>query len=208
MRYFLAGGILIVGLIAGFFLGRMSVVLNEKTDEVTGGFITETVYDTIIKTETLQIQKEPKQSDTLENIANTVIEEPDTLIAEVVEDTTEMENDLSIKREKLIDSRWMKVIVLEEKEEKDSLIKDMLGIHDKMPDQLLVEFWESPLSFSGYKLSKSKLILYDMPAALEYKLYRTEKTYYLSTESMYYLLKETEEFLPYKEVKKEVVFND
>ena len=83
-----------------------------------------------------------------------------------------LNEDLSIRREKLVQKMWLNVYVLAEYENKDSLLKEALGINETMPSKLLVEFWESPLNFSGYKLSKAKLILYGMPSGLEYKLYR------------------------------------
>ena len=66
---------------------------------------------------------------------------------------------------------WMglfnKILGSKVKEEKDSVVKDLLGIEETQPTKLMVEFWESPLHFSGYKLSKSKLfsffLMYEFP---------------------------------------------
>jgi hypothetical protein len=84
----------------------------------------------------------------------------------------------------------------------------MMGIENKLPSKILVEYWESPLQFFGYKFSRNKLVLYGLPIETSYEIYRKSKKYYISTENIYYSIAETEEFLPYLEVKKSTVFND
>ena len=194
---------MVVGLVTGFFLGRISVPEEKTYEDPTDGIITQTVYDTIVKTKKIEVPVEVA-IDTLETVSDTVV--TDT-ISDQIQPPDSLYEDLPIRTEKLIASKWLKVNVLEEEEE-DSLVNEMMGFENKKLTKMLVEFWESPLNFSGYKLSKSKLVLYDLPANLEYKLYRKNETYYLATSSIYYVLRESEEFLPYKEVAKEVVFND
>ena len=209
MRYIAAASILLIGLGIGFFIGQYTAEFNSGESDTENDYITETITDTIIKTKTVKVEvpvTETENTDTSQ--VDTVQYNSDSLDTELVEVEDTTYEDLSIRTEKLIGSKWLKVNVVEETEDKDTLIKEMLGIHNKLPSKLLVEFWQSPLNFSGYKLSRSKLILYDMPVELDYSLYRNKENYYLRAQTVYYSLKETEEFLPYKEVNKEVVFND
>lgn len=205
MKWMLPIGLLIVGLIAGYAIG-ISVAHSEEDElEPETEYITETVVDTVTQIETVKIPIIEEQVDSTNEFSDTLFSALDSAATGFEIDTVE---DLSIRTERMIGQKKLTVNVLAEFEEKDSLIKSMLGIKDKMPKTILVEFWESPLNFSGYKLSRSKLVMYGMPIGLEYKLYRRKGDYFLSAQSFYYSLKETEEFLPYLEVSKEVVFND
>jgi hypothetical protein len=206
MKYVAWVGLFAAGLTVGYLVGVNNVPEPDETPVSTTEFIKETVVDTIIQTETVEVPVKEDESDTLSEEIDTSLSITDTLILIEDIDTTASEEDIKIRTEKMVGYRWLTVDVLEQSTEKDSLIKEMLDINDKMPTRLKVEFWESPLNFSGYKLSRSKLVLYGMPSQLEYKLYRRLDKYYLSTQSFYYSLKETEEFLPYLEVSKEEVF--
>lgn len=208
MKYAVWIGLFAAGLTVGYLIGTGAVPGQKDSEVSTTEFIKETVHDTIVQTETVKIQVENSDSDSSEIEVDTLINLSDTLV--VIEDVIDSSaaEDISIRTEKMVGYRWLTVNVLEAEVEKDSLIKEMLDIKDKMPGRLKVEFWESPLNFSGYKLSRSKLILYGMPSQLEYKLFRRVDKYFLSAQSFYYSLKETEEFLPYLEVSKEEVFND
>lgn len=204
MKYLLGIGIFISGLTIGYIVGGYSVEDTSSEGEIKTKFITEMVHDTIVETKTIKVPMENDESDS----SLVIIDSTDILIDSliVVEDT--LDDGLSIKREMLIRTTWISITDLKVEEEKDSVVKDLLGIEETHPSKLMVEFWESPLHFSGYKLSKSKLVMYGMPAQYEYLLYRTPDRYFLFSQNFYYSLKETEEFLPYLEVEKEEVFND
>lgn len=206
MKYAAGIGLLVIGIGVGYVIGiqTSNPSLDESEPETT--LITETVTDTIIQTEIKEVPVEIEEIDTSEVISDSLQSINDSLLHTVGVDSNS--TDLSIRTEKMTAKKWLKVYVLAEYEDKDSLIKEALGINETMPSKILVEFWESPLNFSGYKLSKAKLILYGMPSGLEYKLYRKQDKYFLSTQTFYYSLRETEEFLPYLEVSKETVFDD
>ena len=206
MKYAAGIGLLVIGLGTGYYIGIQSSdpVVDESEPETT--LITETITDTIIHTEIKEVPVETVELDSLELISDSLAAINDSLLLLVGVDSAS--DNLSIRTEKLTAKKWLNVRVLAEYEDKDSLIKEALGIVETMPSKILVEFWESPLHFSGYKLSKSKLILYGMPSGLEYNLYRKRDKYFLSTQTFYYSLRETEEFLPYLEVSKDVVFDD
>lgn len=210
MKYLLWSGILLGGIIIGFFIGRS---VNEEKPEVTitkeqpTEFITEYIRDTVVQKERVEV---PVLNDTIvenDSIADSVFYSPDTVNIAEVPDTT-LGDDLTIRREKVIKKITLPVIYLSEPEEKDTLIKEMLGIEEKPVKSVVVEFWESPLNFSGYKLSRKKLVVYGLSPQHDYSFYRKENDYYLSDQKVYYQLKQTQDFLKYVEVSKDVVFND
>jgi len=74
------------------------------------------------------------------------------------------------------------------------LLKSAIDVNDIDKKYINVEFWESPINFSGYKLSKSKLIIYGLSPQLDYQIYKRNESYYLIFHSITYELFETEEF--------------
>lgn len=133
----------------------------------------------------------------------------------IEEDTLSLSNtdstniDVSISTEKLVHSVQYPIIFLaEEIAEGDSSMAEMLGIDEVQSKSMFVEFWESPLNFEGYKLSKKKLVVYGLSPQFDYKVYKEGESYFLSYQNVYYKMKETQDFLPFTQVPKQEVFND
>ena len=206
MKYLVGVGLLLLGGLIGYLTGVNTCKESDVSATPITEVITETIHDTIIQKETINISVDSPPVDSSVIKVDTLGVNVDSLARDNFEDT--LNDNLSISTEVLENSIWLDIEVIQDFEEKDSLIKDLMGISDVMPTTIIVEFWRSPLNFSGYKLSRSKLVIYGMPPHLEYRLYRKKSNYYLSTEDVYYALKETEEFSSYVEVPKETVFND
>ena len=88
------------------------------------------------------------------------------------------------------------------------MIKGSLDINEINNETLVVEFWESPINYSGYKLSKYQLIVYGLSPQFEYKVYKKGSLYYLNFQSIYYEMIETTQFLPYLLIDESKVLND
>jgi len=202
MKYLISIGLLGVGLVIGYFIGS-GFSAKEVTENTTTEYITEFVHDTVVETQLVNVPEEVEIDTT--STLDTLDLIDTTFIAEVV-DTLINEDDISINREVLKKSAWIKVEVLEENEMQDSLLSEMMNLTQQLPDQILIEFWESPLGYSGYKLNRNKLILYGMPEQTNYRIYRKKNQYYFSTENIFYSIRETEDFLPYLEVEKSELF--
>lgn len=202
MKYLISIGLLGVGLVIGYFIGS-GFSAKEVTENTTTEYITEFVHDTVVETQLVNVPEEVEIDTT--STLDTLDLIDTTFIAEVV-DTLINEDDISINREVLKKSAWIKVEVLEENEMQDSLLSEMMNLKQQLPDQILIEFWESPLGYSGYKLNRNKLILYGMPEQTNYRIYRKKNQYYFSTENIFYSIRETEDFLPYLEVEKSELF--
>lgn len=201
MKYVIGIGLLLLGLVVGYLFG-LNREAAEVTENTTTEYITEVVHDTIVETKVVPVE-EPIVEDS-EEINDTLLLS-DTLEISYIADTIIDDEYLSINREVLKKSAWIKVEVIEE-QQTDSLLAEMMNVNTQLPDQILIEFWESPLDYSGYKLNRNKLILYGMPEQMNYRVYRKFDRYYFSTENIFYSIKETEEFLPYLEVEKSEIF--
>lgn len=210
MKYLIITGIFALGISLGYVVGT-----QQTPEEATPVAINDldTGQAEIIEEESENDREKPAAETTLDSLELVV----DTTNYEIADSLMMVEytmidsmnsEDLSISREKLIRGVRLPIIYLALAEEKDSAIKESLGIEEVQAKTIFVEFWESPLNFEGYKLSKKKLIVYGMSPQFDYKLYKRENDYYFAFQNVYYKMKETQDFLPFSEVAKSEVFND
>ena len=210
MKYLSGLLILVAGLSIGFFVGRSFDKERVADIPVEKEYVTKYIRDTVVQTEKEHVPVALQESDTSVAHADTLTEsEQDSLLVILGRsDTTENGEYIPIRRERLVSEKTIPIIYLTEPDLKDTTIKDLLGIDTKVPHSISMEFWESPLNYSGYKFSGSKLIIYGMSPQLEYKLYKRSKKYFLGAQEVFYRITETADFLKYQEVSRDVVFND
>ncbi len=209
MKYLIAIGLLALGLVAGFFWGKSTIEKPVLTDNSPQEIDTQVIRDTIVETQFVEIPAEENLNDTSLNKLDTSNVLSDSLLTEVLfVDTNLVDDDININREKLLQTIKIPISYLITEVDNDTTIKDLMGIEDSHPRYIFVEFWQSPLNFEGYKLSKSKLVIYGLSTQFDYQFYRKSNKSYLAYQDIYYLMEETQEFLPYLQVEKGEVFND
>ncbi|NOQ75877.1 MAG: hypothetical protein GQ574_27980 [Crocinitomix sp.] len=210
MKYLIFIGLFAAGGVTGYFVGANQSYNEVEIPSNETELITEFIYDTIIEQERIEVP-------VYRNPADTVNEEVDTLNATLLLDTlknnilprdTTSDEGLNIKRDEQVATKRIPIIYLKSSIEKDSIIKDLLGIKENLPTEMVAQFWSSPLNFSGYKLSKNSLILYGLSEQYDYTVYHKDETYYLTNEAVFYVLRETQQFLSYSEVDQASVLND
>jgi len=192
-----------VGLAIGYAVGVNSGKVSKGEHFITDSIpsVSTIVYDTIIKTRIVEVEKKTvlkSETDTLavDSLDQKKVIVTDTLKINVqeVKDSVTDEN-LSIVADVRLKLINLPVIhVLSNVDDSDSLLKSAIDINDIDNKYINVEFWESPINFSGYKLSKSKLIIYGLSPQLDYQIYKRNESYYLIFHSITYELFETEEF--------------
>jgi len=111
---------------------------------------------------------------------------------------------LEIKKEELIAKIKLPIVNMVQAKaatKADSSIANLADIkqNNSQRDFLDVEFWDSPINYSGYKFSNKKLVLY----GLDYfenqgKLYQTEKGLVFDYLKKYYPISETLEYKRYQ----------
>ena len=211
MKYLIVTGIFILGVSLGYVVGTQSAV-----DSTSNALVAEENLDTsgeVVHDKNGNYDKPAAEtnleatelaSDSLSYILN------DSGIVEIdLSDTSNYDDgDLSISREKMIKTVKLPITYLSEEPQKDTSMQELLGIDELQAKSLFVEFWESPLNFEGYKLSKKKIVVYGLSPQFDYKIYKNEGNYYFAYHDVYYKMKETQDFLPFAEVSKSEVFND
>ncbi len=214
MKYLAFFGLLAIGLLIGYLVGVRQV--DTPFDEVsdTTELNTEREEGTPRnKPKEKPVENEIEVDDSLQySIEADSLwdweEELDTLSERILPRDTTADEELNIKRDRMITSRRMPIVYLEEAAEKDSVIKDLLGIKENRPKDMIIQFWESPLGYSGYKLSRNTLLLYGLSEQFKYTVYFKGNNHYLATKELFYVLKETSDFVSFKSADRNTILND
>jgi len=214
MKYLAFFGLLAIGLLIGYLVGVRQV--DTPFDEVsdTTELNTEREEGTPRnKPKEKPVENEIEVDDSLQySIEADSLwdweEELDTLSERILPRDTTADEELNIKRDRMITSRRMPIVYLEEAAEKDSVIKDLLGIKENRPKDMIIQFWESPLGYSGYKLSRNTLVLYGLSEQFKYTVYFKGNNHYLATKELFYVLKETSDFVSFKSADRNTILND
>lgn len=203
MKILIPFSLLVIGLAIGYAVGINTTEIVKETYTLSDSISVKPkiIHDTIVKTKIVEVEKQvmvKAEVDTLIedslDLDSVFVDTIDRHVTESFKDTVKEEN-LNI----LSDNR-LKIIKMSVKHldgdvnESDSLLKSTIDISAIDNKFINVEFWESPIGFSGYKLSKSKLIVYGLSPQLEYQIYKRKRIYFLSFHSITYEMFETEEF--------------
>jgi len=83
----------------------------------------------------------------------------------------------------------------------DSMIAAMSNVNEEQdPHYYRIEFWQSPLNFKGYKMSKGKIILYGINSNTDTRLVKWDDGYYLMTNQVVYKVEYTDDYKPFEKV--------
>lgn len=83
----------------------------------------------------------------------------------------------------------------------DSTIAAMSNVSDEQdPRYYRIEFWQSPLNFKGYKMSRGKIILYGINSNTDMRLVKWSDGYYLMSNQAVYKMEYTDDYKPFEKV--------
>jgi hypothetical protein len=92
---------------------------------------------------------------------------------------------------------YVKVLAQPEKSRKDSLLASLAGV--STPDDkefFMIEFWKTPLNSKGYKMTRSRLLIYGFNEGKDLQLVKDADKYYLKNNNIIYSLSYSAEFRP------------
>ena len=121
-----------------------------------------------------------------------------------------LEDEVRVKRDRLLGTIGFTLPTLESSRagsESTRTLDSLLGGRHQPFRSLLVEFWESPLNFTGYKMGKNSLILYGLDQIESVSLQMHEETIYLKYYGIYFPLVLTSDFLPLTAVEDTLLIN-
>ena len=104
------------------------------------------------------------------------------------------EEPIVVKRDELIASYDLKLILASESnsDRQDSLINLLQG--GSPVEWFRLDLFRSPLNFTGYKMTGSKIIVYGLGPDVKFKLYKYRSAYYLKADQKIYRLVENDDY--------------
>ena len=108
-------------------------------------------------------------------------------------------SDVVVYRDKMIFSKYFNVTGLSQVSKNKIGLLDSLLMNDvqkRSKDMLLVEFWQSPVNYRGYKLSENKLIIFGIDDHESTSIEIINKEIYIFYQNRYYLLEYTNDYKP------------
>ena len=110
--------------------------------------------------------------------------------------------DIIVKRDELIESRVLKLIVVNRNAAKgktDSLISVFQGSSSQSPEYR-IEFWRSPINYRGFKFIRNAIVTFGLDPNESSRLFLLDDTIYLKHGISVYRLFTTEKFEPFSKV--------
>lgn len=155
-----------------------------------------------VKTEETKTQKEStgsKADSKKENATNTKNESP--ISFNDINDSSYINSDnYQVLKEELISVKNIYVKTLtpvEKTSATDSLAATLAGVNNPADEEFfMIEFWKTPLNSKGYKMTRSRLLIYGFPENTDLALVKKNDSYYLRNNSLIYKLNYSSEFKP------------
>jgi len=208
---------LILGLLVGFIVG--GVVVSRQYDRMLFSFFKVKENEPLIEKDTLKSINEKKASVKVEVKSENEIVTNNKLTNEPNIDTTHQDSvlqnavsqsdeEIVIKKDILVKTIKLNIFnsISAEKQRKGNYL-DSLLIDDHYSNKTLeimnVEFWQSPVNYKGYKMSRQKLVLFGLDPLENLKLKLIDGFMYLKYGNKYYKFGYTDEFLPLQIVLRE-----
>jgi len=110
------------------------------------------------------------------------------------------DDDINLAVDKLISSREIKLISLNDLSANDTLAQRMAGVSTRESDSYILEFWRTPLNSKGYRFMKNKIMLYGFMDHSNILLYGLQGKYYIKSFEVVYELQNTPDFMPFVKV--------
>lgn len=197
---------------AGFFIFKIDDYIGKlelfKSSPDTVKVITESKEnkkkDVVFK----QFQKNPQK-----NAADSSRTTPDSLVVNVRDSlyndsvlsfSQNNPDDIVVKKDELLSVKNIDVVnySIENKNPKDSVLEKESGIKtDNLLSAFKVEFWQSPINYKGYKMSKNKLVLFGISQDEQLKIYKVDDAFYMKHLQNVYRLDFTNDFRQFESVK-------
>ncbi len=123
------------------------------------------------------------------------------------------QDDVVVRKDELLSIKTVEVINLNpvtNRATKDSLIQKVSGVIDDKNNSkqfFNIEFWQSPLNYKGYKMSKYKMVLYGILLADVFKVYKLDDIIYLKNSGLVYQLDYAADFKQYERITDETIIN-
>ena len=120
--------------------------------------------------------------------------------------TARINENFIVRKDELLDAKNYEVINLQQNESAnpaDSLLEKISGIKDTKKSILAsfkVEYWQSPINYKGYKMTKNKIVLFGIKPEDNLKLFHLDDDIFMKHNQNYYKLYFTDEYKQFEKV--------
>lgn len=136
-----------------------------------------------------------------------VMAEADSLLKDTSssKDQSATEN-FVVRKDEMLGSRNFEVTNLQQSDAgnpSDSLLEKVSGIKEGKKNVVAafkVEFWQSPINYKGYKMTKNKIILFGINSDDNIKLFHSDDAIFLKQNQNYFKLYFTDDFKQFEKV--------
>ena len=137
-----------------------------------------------------------------------VMAEADSLLKDtssVIQNQNTNENFI-VRKDELLDSKNFEVVNFQNNNEtinpSDSLLEKVSGIKDKKKtaSSIKIEFWQSPINYKGYKMTKNKIVLFGINSDENIKLFHLDDVIFMKNNQNYYKLYFTDDFKQFEKI--------
>lgn len=164
---------IILGIGIGAIAPSLIIVwLNQKPERVDG--------QTTEQIDTVYIESEPEVQ--IERVVEKVsVPANDTIMLLTNINQNVDSGDYVVLRDKLLISRSITIVQKNKPEQSNpsDVLADRISSDNFFSDKIIVEFWESPIDYQGYRLNKSKLILFGINPNDYFELSNAQEGYLL-----------------------------
>lgn len=103
-------------------------------------------------------------------------------------------NEIVVRTNELLGEKVVALVNLDGTKAIDSIRSKEAGIKEDPGKSVTIEFWQSPLNYKGYTLSRSRLVLFGFTTDESVSLYRMDNTLFMKTNGGVFRLENTADF--------------
>lgn len=132
-----------------------------------------------------------------------VIAEADSLLKDsIVSFENHNTEPFIVRKDELLSTQTIMVANLQPADNADTVLEKMSGIKNQKGaiTSFKVEFWQSPINYRGYKMSKNKIVLFGIDPNDEIKILHLEEEIFMKKNQTFYKLSFTDEFRQFEKV--------
>jgi hypothetical protein len=114
-----------------------------------------------------------------------------------------LSDEITVRSEKLLGEVYAEIIGLEDHNNQndslsypDSLYQEVSDIRTNERTKYKIQFWESPVNYSGYKMANNNVVVYGLEPADSLRIIKWSDEMFLDYQGTYYHLNETYDYKP------------
>jgi len=197
LQVFFLGFLLGIVMGGGFFLLKLDGVVKglalEKTftDPVQDAEDEKNSTDGNDKKTTPKKEKKNAEITAVNSSTDSTYSEGDTTSGVIASNDGD---DIVVRKDELLGEKVVSLMNLDGTNVLDSISSKEAGIREEPGKSVTIEFWQSPLNYRGYKLTRSRLVLFGIDAQEQLSLYRLDNIMFMKTAGGVFRLENTADF--------------